>query len=425
VLLVDIVAPEVLPAPVKRHIILYLGVLIVLLAFGAPGGGLIDVPLSFLLKNKLHLSAQGVAKFRLIAAIPLYLSGLFGFARDIWDPLGRGDRAFFMLFGGMTAALYLAFAFVTVTYATLLVEIILLTTAFLFVSGAQNGLTAALGEQHLMSGQMSAAWNLFGAIPGMVALVIGGSLSEYLEAGSADRAARTLFLLGAAAMAAVAIYGVWRPAFVFDNVRREHGLRHPAAELHRLLRHWPIYPALLIWMLWNFAPGTQTPLQYYLQNTLRASDIQWGEWNAVFAASFIPTFLLYGVLCRRYPLKRLLLWGTVAAVPQMVPLLLIHSIGGALIAAVPIGLMGGIATAAYMDLLIRSCPETLQGSVLMLSSTMYFVVSRFGDVLGTALYDRFGGFGICVAAITLVYAAILPMLWLIPQQLVERADAQG
>ncbi len=417
------VAPEVLAAPVRRRIMMYLGVLIVLLAVGAPSGGLIDVPLSFVLKNKLHLSAQDVATFRLIAAIPLYLSGLFGFARDVRDPLGRGDRGFFMLFGGITAVLYLAFAAVPVTYGTLLAEIVLLTTAFLFVSGAQNGLTAAIGEQHLMSGQISAAWNIFGSIPGMVALVIGGSLSEYLEAGSADRAAHTLFLLGGAAMAAVALYGVWRPAFMFDNVRREHGLHHPAAQLRRLVQHWPIYPALLIWMLWNFAPGTQTPLQYYLQNTLHASDIQWGEWNAIFAASFIPTFLLYGVLCRRYPPRRLLLWGTVAAVPQMVPLLVIHSIEGALIAAVPIGLMGGVATGAYMDLLIRSCPEALQGSVLMLSGALYFVVSRFGDVLGTALYDRFGGFGVCVAAITLVYAAILPVLWLVPRQLVERADA--
>ena len=46
-------------------------------------------------------------------------------------------------------------------------------------------------------------------------------------------------------------------------------------------------------------------------------------------------------------------------------LLFIHSIEGALIAAAPIGLMGGVATAAYFDLIIRSCPPGLQGSVLM------------------------------------------------------------
>src|ERR1700726_5342362 len=81
--------------------------------------------------------------------------------------------------------------------------------------------------------------------------------------------------------------------------------------------------------------------------------------------------------------------GTVVAIPQMVPFLFIHSMTGALIAAVPIGLMGGVATGAYMDLIIRSCPPGLQGTTLMLSGSLYFVVSRFGDVLGTSLYDHF------------------------------------
>jgi len=69
--------------------------------------------------------------------------------------------------------------------------------------------------------------------------------------------------------------------------------------------------------------------------------------------------------CGKFPWRMcqgpLLLWGTVVAVPQMVPLLFIHSIAGAFIAAVPIGLMGGVGTAAYLDLIIRSCPRGLQG----------------------------------------------------------------
>jgi ABC transporter substrate binding protein len=31
---------------------------------------------------------------------------------------------------------------------------------------------------------------------------------------------------------------------------------------------------VLIWFLWNFAPGSGTPLQYYLQDTLHAKDAQ-------------------------------------------------------------------------------------------------------------------------------------------------------
>jgi hypothetical protein len=419
------IAPTALSRAVRQRIFVYLGILIVLLAFGAPYGGLIDIPISFFLKNKLHLEAHEVADFRLVSAIPLYLSFVFGFIRDTWNPFGMRDRGFMLLFGVISAGLYTAFAFTPITYATLLIAVVLLTPSFLFVASAQNGLTAMIGQQHAMSGQMSAVWNIFGSLPTVAALLMGGALSSFLEDRNADQAARILFLVGAAIMASVAAYAAWKPASVFDNVRAEQGaVAHPLKDIERLVRHWPIYPALLIWVLWNFAPGSTTPLQYYLQNTLHAEDAQWGQWNAIFAASFIPTFLVYGVLCRKFPLKTLLLWGTVVAVPQMVPLLFIHSVTGALIAAMPIGLMGGVSTAAYMDLLIRSCPPGLQGTTLMMSGGLYWIASRFGDVLGTKLYDQYGGFAACVIAITVVYALILPVLLLVPKRLIATADGQ-
>jgi MFS family permease len=410
----------------RRSIFLYLGILIVLLAFGSPSGGLIDIPVSFLLKNRLHLTAHEVANFRLVAAIPLYLSFVFGFIRDTWNPLGLRDRGFMLLFGGISALLYVLFAFTPLTYVTLLAAVVLLTASFLFVASAQNGLTSTIGQQHAMTGRVSAAWNIFLSVPTFGALLIGGTLSGMLEEQNPDQAVRILFLVGAAMMVTVALYALWKPAAVFDNVRAEGAAdARPLQNLIRLARHWPIYPALLIWLLWNFAPGSTTPLQYYLQNTLHATDAQWGQWNAIFAASFIPTYIVYGLLCRRYPLKTLLVWGTVLAVPQMVPLLFIDTVTQALIAAVPIGLMGGLATGAYLDLIIRSCPRGLQGTTLMMSSSLYFVVVRFGDVLGTNLYDRYGGFTVCVIAITIVYALILPALLLVPRHLIATADGQA
>jgi Na+/melibiose symporter-like transporter len=302
----------------------------------------------------------------------------------------------------------------------------LLTASFLFISSAQNGLASMLGQQHAMSGQISAAWNIFSSLPTVASLLIGGAISDWLEGQQSDKAVRFLFLFGAAMVAAIAAYARWSPAAVFDNLHSERSPQaQPWADMKRLVKHWPIYPALLIWLLWNFAPGSVTPLQYYLQNTLHAKDAQWGQWNAIFTASFIPTFLLFGLLCRRFALRTLLIWGTVVAIPQLVPLLFINSVTGALIAAVPIGLMGGVATAAYMDLIIRSCPRGLQGTMLMLSGSVYFVAARFGDLLGTVLYDHYGGFAVCVVAITIAYALILPALLLVPTALTDAPDQQA
>jgi len=420
-----VIAPVVLPYAARRRIFLYLGVLIVLLAFGAPHGGLIDIPISFFLKNRLHLEAHELANFRMLAGIPLYLSFVFGFIRDTWSPFGMRDRGFMLLFGALTAALYVYFAFTPMTYVSLLVAVLLLTISFLFVASAQNGLASTVGQQHAMSGQISAVWNVVASVPTVAALIIGGFLSDLLEGENAAEATRILFLVGAAIMAAVTVYSAWKPASVFDNLYLEPvAVVRPLNDLKRLAGHWPVYPALLIWLLWNFAPGSTTPLQYYLQDALHAADAQWGQWNAIFAASFIPTFILFGFLSQRLPLKTLLVWGTIVAVPQMVPMLFIDSVAGALIAAAPMGLMGGIATAAYLDLIIRSCPRGLEGTTLMMSNSVFVIISRFGDVLGTNLYDRYGSFAVCVIAITVVYALILPVVLLVPKHLIATADGQ-
>jgi hypothetical protein len=420
------VEPTTLSGATRGQIFIYLSVLILLLGFGSPAGGLIDVPVSFFLKNKLHLSAHQVASFRLIAGIPLYLSFVFGLTRDIWNPLGMRDRGYMVLFGSATAALYVAFAFAQFNEQMLLGAMVLLTASFLFVSSAQNGLMATVGQQHVMSGQISTVFNVVSSLPILAALIAGGLLSDQLEGRNGPAAARILFLTGAAVMAAIALYGLLKPQSVYGNLHKETGPRaNILSDLRRLVTYWPVYPALLIWGLWNFAPGAQTPLQFYLQNTLHSNDAEWGYWNAIFAASFIPTFLLYGWLCTRFPLRPLLWWGAVVAVPQMVPLLFIHTPAEALIAAAPIGLMGGVCSAAYTDLLIRSCPRGLQGATIMAAGSLFFVASRFGDILGTNLYDHFHDFKVCVIAITAVYASILLVLLTVPKRLTTTSDGEA
>src|SRR5512135_561360 len=423
---IAVTAPTVLPASTRSRILLYLAGLIFLLNFGAPFLGLIDVPISFFLKNKLHLSAHEVAMFRLIASVPLYVSFLFGFARDVFNPFGLRDRGYMMLFGFITALIYVYFAFADVSYTMLVFAVALSTIAFLFVNAAQAGLTSAVGQRNVMSGQVAAMWNIVQSLPVLAAYWLGGIFSDMLEGQNAARAARLLFLTGAAVMLTIAVYAIWRPRAVYDQLHDAPKEKvHPFADMKRLSAHWPVYPALAIWFMWSFAPGSVTPLQYYLQNTLHSNDAQWGEWNAIFAVAFIPTYLLFGFLCRKYPLRTLLIWGTAVGVPQFIPLLFVHSTTAALVAAGPIGLMGGVATAAYYDLMIRSCPRGLEGTVLMMSVGLYYIAGRFGDLLGTTLYDRFGGFGVCVAAITITYAAILPTILLVPRGLIATPDGEA
>ncbi len=414
-------------APPRWLIFGYLGLLLTLIGFAAPYIGLMDIPVAFFLKNKLHLSAEGVATFRLLAGIPLYLSFVFGFLRDSFNPFGIKDRGFLIAFGATSTLLYLIFVFVPINYDTLLGAVLLLTMSFLFVVSAQSGLSAVIGRQLQMSGQVSAVWNTFLYIPGLVGFFIGGYISDHLEADRAGVAAHHLFALGAAVMAAITLFGFWRPAAIFSAIKGEDRAipRRRLSDIKRLLRHWPFYPAMAVWFLWSFAPGYQTPLQFYLQNTLHASDAAFADWNAIFAGSFIPPFLFFGILARKFSLRQILFWSTLVAIPQAIPLYFTHTVTGAFIAAAAMGLLGGVATGAYTALIIRSAPEGLEGTTLMMSGGLYFVAVRFGDLLGTWLYHRYDGFSACIIAITVVYLAIIPVLMTVPRRISDHRDEEG
>src|SRR5215472_8372481 len=113
-------APPTQSRAERRTILFYASVLVTALNFTSPSVGLFVIPLSFILKNKLHLSANGLALFTLWAGVPAYFSFVFGIIRDRWSPLGLGDRGYFILFGGLSALFYTLFSFIPISEQTLL-----------------------------------------------------------------------------------------------------------------------------------------------------------------------------------------------------------------------------------------------------------------------------------------------------------------
>ena len=111
----------------------------------------------------------------------------------------------------------------------------------------------------------------------------------------------------------------------------------------------------------------------------------------------------------------------------MIPLAFIHSATSALVLAAPIGMMGGIFAAAIFDLAMRSCPPGMQGTLMMLVESGNLLSTRGGDLLGSKIYASSPtyGFTYCVIAITVVYALMLPVLLLIPKEILNTADGEA
>lgn len=399
----------------------YFGSLALLVYLATPIGYLVDIQTAFLLKNELQATPGEVATFRLVTAVPIYLAVVFGLARDHWNPLGLRDRGFLLLFAPVCAGALAWMAFAEPTYAGLLVAMLFAMLASRFVYASYQGLIALVGQERRMSGRLSAVWMVFMFVPFVVGALLSGIASEHLPP-------RTALLVPVAASLAIAVFALWKPASVFAGAY-DQPPASPAdfvGSLRRLVGHRAIYPAALIALLFNFSPGIATPLQFHLANDLHAPDAYYSYFLAISAGAFMVTAVLYGFLCTKVRLRTLLWWGTIIAIPQSVPLAFVSSADAALLLAVPMGMMGATAGAAYYDLVMRSCPPGLQGTFMMIVDGLLILSSRASDVWGAELYSSNPehGFLYCVIATSVVYACIPLVLPAVPRELTATADGE-
>jgi Major Facilitator Superfamily len=403
-----------------RQLYLYFSLLALLMNITNPQWAL-DIPTSFMLKDLLQATASQVALFRLLTGIPIYLGFVFGLARDLWNPFGWRDPGYFRIFLPLTIIALGWGAFARTTYTGLLIGMLLTTVSYSFLTAAYQGLLASIGQQALMPGRLSTLSNIFINI----AVIVDYSASGWMATALSPH---RVFLLVLSVTATLGVFGFWKPRSVFDHTYEDPRAKGTsfAGDIKRLVKHRAIYPVILMNLLWFFTPGATTPMQFFLTNQLHASNAIFADFSALLYAAFLPTVLLYGYLCTRFPPRKLLWWSVIIGVPQFLPMAFIHTGSQALLTAVIAGLLGGMANAAIIDIDIRACPPGLHGTLMMIIAAIYSLSARSGDVFGSWIFDLNPkhGFQYCVVAITVTYALILPLIPLLPKELTATADGE-
>lgn len=332
------------PARSSAIVFAYFATLSFLVCLIDPTGQFVDISLTYLLKDTLHVSASEVGMFRLVTAIPCYLAFIFGLARDLWNPFGWRDRGLLLVFAPLAALVLLAPGFVPLSYASILVVSLLLFAVSRFLVAATQGLLALIGQKKMLTGRLSVVWVVASYIPYIAGALGSGYVAAHFTVPQ-------FFRLLAAIAALLAVFALWRPRRVF-----QHAYDSPLArgsdfigDVRRLLRHRATYPVIVIMLLFQFGPASGIVFQYHLTDRLHASEAIYGYWYAIFLASFVPMFLGYGYLCQRVRFGRLLRIAALIGVPQACPLLFANSPETALLTAIPMGLMGGLIWAAIYD----------------------------------------------------------------------------
>src|SRR5215469_4348847 len=97
------------------------------------------------------------------------------------------------------------------------------------------------------------------SVPYVLGSFAAGYLTEHLTS-------RDTFILLTVLALLIGLMSLWKPRSVFN-----HAYDRPQAQgvgilgdIKRLFRHRAIYPPILIMFLFQFSPGTNTPMQFYL-----------------------------------------------------------------------------------------------------------------------------------------------------------------
>ncbi len=404
------------PVAMQWEVLAYFAILNIAIGLGSPLG-IAAIPLSYFLKDTLHLSPLRLAVFQAIASIPVCVGFVFGFIRDRWRSARWGDPQYLLVCGLAAAAAYAWLAASTIDYLKLLSLVFIVVIVYVMIFASAQALMTGVAQAHGLTGRLSVVFSFGFLVPAVLSALAGGWLVAHVSV-------RGTFLIAGGVTLVIVLQSFWRLGAASDFERALGPSEKGFAAIRRLLGHRPLWPATVIYFLWNFSPGWGTPMFYHLTERVHISSELFGTFTALQSLFFLPTTLLYGFLCVRTPLSRLLWWGTMVAILQGPIMFLAQGPASTIVVAVLYGLFGGFATAAYIDLIMRSCPKGLEGTAMMLANTSAFAIAgNSGNLLGSWIYSR-GGFAWAVIITTLATALIVPVLQSVPPRLTSTRDGE-
>lgn len=138
------------------------------------------------------------------------------------------------------------------------------------------------------------------------------------------------------------------------------------------------------------APGFQTPLLYHQQDDLHFTPHEMGRLLLIGATGAIVGSAAYGWLCRRLPLRALLIGGILLNTASTLFYLAYWSLSSAMAISLAAAVLGSIALLPIYDLAARATPRGSESfGYALLMSVQSLTTLAISDPLGATLYGHF------------------------------------
>ena len=374
------------------------------------------LPLQHLLKVHLHLDPLAMAAFFGLTSLAWYFKPVAGLLADAVPLFGSRRRNYLLLSGLGAGLLWAALGLVPRQYGPLVWTLVGANAFAVLASSVSGGLLVEAGQQRGWTGRLGTLRETIIAGTILVAQPVGGYLVGHAFGLTCG-------------IGAVLFLGLIPAALVFLPERQA---APPATWADLKARLKPVFGSRALWLaalfifLKDLSPGfgsIGTPLYYYQTDTLKFSPVFLGWLGAIFNGAAIVGALVYGVLCTRVPLARLLVIGIVLSVVSSLLFLGYRSHTSAVVVQAASGLLGIFVAVALMDLAARASPrgaEAMSYSLLMSAANLG---NTGADIAGSWLFDK-------------LHHSLTPLIWisagttalallaipLIPRAILERPD---
>ena len=142
--------------------------------------------------------------------------------------------------------------------------------------------------------------------------------------------------------------------------------------------------------LWNFSPSIGVPLDYHLVDKLGFSKIFLGLLYSLSSAAAIVGATIFGKLCRKMSLRRLLHLSVAIGVMSTLAYWGLVGPRSAIALCIGNGAISMIASLATFDLAARSCPDKAEGTFFAALMSIANIGTADSAFVGGKLYDWLG-----------------------------------
>ena len=373
-------APVLDPVPLSprqsRRLMLVIGLSLLL----SNSVGLAALPLQYLLKDHLHLGALAISGFFALAGTAWYAKPLAGMLSDSVPLWGMRRRPYLLASSVVAVLLWGLLTVLPRRYGPILWTMAGINAMCVILSSVAGGMIVEAGQRSGLTGRLSVLRQMILGGAGLAAGPIGGFLAARAFGWTCATGAM-LFLLLIPVVAGL----LPEPRTAQRDTTVGANLR---AQLAAMRRCRPLWIAVAFLFLDSLSPGFGQPLFFYQTDTLKFSSQFIGNLGLIAGLGGFAGILLYGALCARVPLNRLLVVGILGSALGSLLYLGYHSHGAAMGIEGANAFLSVAVQIALLDLAARATPrgsEALCYSLLMSALNLGGSVS---NVFGSYLYEK-------------------------------------